>query len=106
MAMTYNDKSVNEMMHVSLAFKLAVEDPSLNVFAKFSEQEYELVSDCRRGVVSFFGGGAAALEDPIVQQRSVVRSTSPQANAGFAAQLLGGWVVGALSGTVCWIAAL
>lgn len=52
MAMTYNDKSVNEMMHVSLAFKLAFEDPSLNVFAKFSEQEYELVSVFVHHIVS------------------------------------------------------
>jgi hypothetical protein len=52
-ALTYNDRSVNEMMHASLAFKLAADNPGLNIFARFSEAEYELVSGSERGE----GGG-------------------------------------------------
>lgn len=49
MALTYNDRSVNENMHVSLAFKLAAEDPDLNIFAHFSRAEYKLVREGVQG---------------------------------------------------------
>jgi hypothetical protein len=42
-ALMYNDRSVNENMHASLAFRLAAEEPGLNLFASFSEAEYEQV---------------------------------------------------------------
>jgi hypothetical protein len=42
-ALTYNDRSVNENMHASLAFRLAAEEPGLNLFAAFSEAEYDQV---------------------------------------------------------------
>lgn len=42
-ALTYNDRSVNENMHASLAFTLAAEEPGLNLFARFSPAEYEQV---------------------------------------------------------------
>jgi hypothetical protein len=49
---TYNDRSVNENMHASLAFQYALQDPGLNIFANFSTEEYELV----RGVNGWVGG--------------------------------------------------
>jgi hypothetical protein len=42
-ALMYNDRSVNENMHASLAFRLAAEEPGLNLFASFSDAEYEQV---------------------------------------------------------------
>lgn len=42
-SLVYNDKSVNEMMHASLAFKLAHDNAELNLFERFSEAEFELV---------------------------------------------------------------
>lgn len=42
-ALAYNDRSVNEMMHASLAFRLAAEDPALDIFAAFPQAEYETV---------------------------------------------------------------
>jgi len=43
-AVIYNDKSVNEMMHASLAFQIAQDNPEIDIFARFSQEEYELVS--------------------------------------------------------------
>ena len=45
-AMTYNDRSVNENMHASLAFGLALDHEDLNLFKKFSTAEYEQVKPC------------------------------------------------------------
>eukprot|EP00879_Flechtneria_rotunda_P009756 GHRR01010206.1.p1 GENE.GHRR01010206.1~~GHRR01010206.1.p1 ORF type:complete len:373 (+),score=154.98 GHRR01010206.1:405-1523(+) len=42
-ALIYNDKSVNENMHCSLAFQLALDNPDVNVFERFSQAEYEQV---------------------------------------------------------------
>jgi hypothetical protein len=42
MALTYNDRSVNENMHACLAFSLA-QQPGLNIFEGFSDAEYEQV---------------------------------------------------------------
>lgn len=42
-AVIYNDKSVNEMMHASLAFQIAQDNPEIDIFARFSQEEYELV---------------------------------------------------------------
>lgn len=43
-ALTYNDRSVNENMHASLAFTLALEHDDLNLFRRFSTAEYEQVT--------------------------------------------------------------
>lgn len=43
-AVIYNDKSVNEMMHASLAFQIAQDNPEIDIFARFNQEEYELVS--------------------------------------------------------------
>lgn len=40
-ALTYNDRSVNEMMHASLAFSVALDNDALNIFAAFPPDEYE-----------------------------------------------------------------
>lgn len=44
-AIVYNDRSVNENMHVSKAFQLALENPELNIFSKFSDEEYMQVRE-------------------------------------------------------------
>lgn len=43
-AIMYNDKSVNENMHASMAFSLAFDQEEFNIFKKFSATEYEQVS--------------------------------------------------------------
>lgn len=42
-ALTYNDRSVNENMHASLAFTLATENDDLNLFKRFPTADYEKV---------------------------------------------------------------
>lgn len=42
-AVIYNDRSVNENMHVSRAFQLALEHDELNIFENFSNEEYTTV---------------------------------------------------------------
>lgn len=51
-AMVYNDRSVNENMHASLAFNLALEHKDLNLFSKFSTAEYEQVRRCHQTTLS------------------------------------------------------
>jgi hypothetical protein len=43
-ALVYNDKSVNENMHASLAFQIAHDNAEMNIFASFSDEEYKQVS--------------------------------------------------------------
>lgn len=42
-AVIYNDRSVNENMHASMAFQLAASSPEVNIFANFPPKVYELV---------------------------------------------------------------
>lgn len=45
LAVNFTVCSVNENMHASLAFQLALDTPGLNIFENFTQEEYELVSE-------------------------------------------------------------
>ena len=42
-ALVYNDKSVNENMHASLAFQIAHDNAEMNIFSNFSDEQYKQV---------------------------------------------------------------
>ena len=44
MALMYKGKSVNENMHVDLAFQIALDNPEINIFSNFSDEQYKQVS--------------------------------------------------------------
>lgn len=75
-ALLYNDRSVNEMMHASLAFRLAAEKPALNLFKRFSDAEYDQVggSSGRLGCWGRAATHAAALLAAAVLTRMTVGS--------------------------------
>jgi hypothetical protein len=70
LAVNFPVRSVNENMHASLAFKLALDTPGLNIFEKFTQEEYELVRPHRREQLG--AGWGSSAEVHLVQQGRVL----------------------------------
>eukprot|EP00877_Chromochloris_zofingiensis_P000698 jgi/Chrzof1/10629/Cz05g05230.t1 len=77
-AIVYNDRSVNENMHVSKAFQLALENPELNIFSKFSDEEY---MQARRWIVGMVLSTDMAVHYELLNKYKAALSQEPDERA-------------------------